>query len=211
MAWWRRDVEGGAAADLEAVRRLADEDVTVFGEQLRALDEEVSPAQLDREVRTDYQEALRAYEAAAEEVPRLRTPDDISRVTDTLATGRYAMACVRARVAGEPPPARRVPCFFNPQHGPSRRDVVWTVPRRGTRRVPACAQCAARVDAREDPALRVVVVGGRRVPYWEAGEAVQPYSRGYFPSALQDPRARPRWTGDPLPGGGLPPGPLDPG
>ena len=64
--------------------------------------------------------------------------DEISSLVDTLATGRYSMVCVRARLAGEPVPELRVPCFFNPQHGPSARDVMWTSPRTGTRTVPAC-------------------------------------------------------------------------
>lgn len=60
-------------------------------------------------------------------------------------------------------------------------DVVWTRPRHGTRKVPACAQDAARVAAKEQPELRTIRIGSRTVPYWEAGTAYLPYSRGYFP------------------------------
>ena len=49
--------------------------------------------------------------------------------------------------------------------------------------MPACAQDAARVAARRQPELRTVTVGSRRVPYWEAGAAYLPYSRGYFAAA----------------------------
>jgi hypothetical protein len=77
-------------------------------------------------------------------------------------------------------PERRVPCFFNPQHGPSTTDVVWTQPKVGTRTVPACAQDAARIRAGDDPEVRLVPFHGRRVPYWEAGAAVTPYGLGYF-------------------------------
>jgi hypothetical protein len=113
----------------------------------------------------------------------MRDADEVSTVTDTLATGRYALACVQARVAGLELPELRSPCFFNPQHGPSVSDVVWTTSRYGTRTVPACAQDAARVGARQQPELRTVTIGARTVPYWEAGAAFAPYSRGYFAAA----------------------------
>jgi len=170
------------AEDLEAVRRLADEDVTVFGEQLQHLGDDVADRELDTDTRRDYQTALDAYERAKWDAPRLRDIEEISSLVDTLATGRYAMACVQARVAGEPVPEMRVPCFFNPQHGPSAQEVMWTSSRHGTRRVPACRMCAARVAAHEKPEVRTVRIGSRTVPYWEAGAAFHPYSRGYFPS-----------------------------
>lgn len=179
----RREVRREHQEELEGVRRLADEDVTLFGEQLQHLDAEVAGRELDAETRMDYQRALDAYESAQRAVPRLRDPEEVSKITDTLGSGRYALACVHARAAGRAVPELRVPCFFNPQHGPSVTDVVWTRPGRGTRTVPACAQDAARVAARERPELRTVRIGARTVPYWEAGAAYLPYSRGYFPAA----------------------------
>jgi hypothetical protein len=183
---WRRRRALAAAeqGELDGVRRLAEEDVTILGEQLQRLDAEVAGHELNEPTRVEYQTALDAYESAQRAVPRLRTPDEISKVTDTLSTGRYALACVQARVANRPLPELRVPCFFNPQHGPSVADVMWTPPRgRGTRLVPACAQDAARVAAHEDPEVRTVKIRSRTVPYWEAGAAFQPYGAGYFASA----------------------------
>ena len=139
----RRVLRSQELAELEGVRQLAGEDVTFLGEQLQRLDEEVKGHQLDTATRVDYQAALDAYETAQRTVPRIRRPDDVSTIIDTLASGRYALACVQARVAGVPLPELRVPCFFNPQHGPSVANVIWTDPRRGTRTVPACAQDAA--------------------------------------------------------------------
>src|SRR5688500_17941175 len=101
--------------ELEGVSRLAGEDVTVFGEQLRRLDAQVGEHPLDEDGRADYQQALDAYESAQRAVPRMRGPEEVSTVTDTLATGRYALACVQARVAGVGLPELRTPCFFNPQ------------------------------------------------------------------------------------------------
>lgn len=169
------------AAELEQVRRVADQDVTVFGEQLQRLGDHVADRELDAPAREDYQVALDAYEHAKREVTRIDRFEQVSALVDTLATGRYAMVCVRARVAGRPVPEITVPCFFNPQHGPSGRKVMWTSPRTGTRTVPACSRCAAQLDAREKPEVFMVGAGGRRVPYWEAGATFHPYSKGYFP------------------------------
>jgi hypothetical protein len=177
-----RDDRRQRAVELEQVRHIADEDVTVFGDQLRRLGETVGERTLDEASHTDYQTALDAYERAKWDAPRLEHIDEISNLVDTLATGRYAMVCVRARLAGEPVPELRVPCFFNPQHGPSARDVRWTSARHGTRRVPACSRCAHQVAAKEKPEVRTVQIGSRKVPYWEAGARFHPYSRGYFPA-----------------------------
>lgn len=180
----RRALRAEHQRDLEDVRRLADEDVTVLGEELRRLDAQVAGQELDEPTRVDYQTALDAYEAAQRAVPRIRAVEEISTVTDTLSTGRYALACVHARVAGRPVPELRVPCFFNPQHGPSVTEVMFTPRGRGTRTVPACAQDAARVANHEEPEVRKVKVGTRVVPYWEAGAAFLPYGEGYFTSAV---------------------------
>ncbi len=177
-----RDDRRERATQLEQARVVADEDVTVFGEQLQRLGDAVSDRTLDEPTRTDYQTALDAYERAKWDAPRMQHADEISSLVDTLATGRYSMACVRARLAGNPVPELRVPCFFNPQHGPSARDVMWTSPRHGTRRVPACVRCTNQLAAREKPEVRKVRFGSRTVPYWEAGASMHPYSRGYFPS-----------------------------
>jgi hypothetical protein len=189
--WGRRQAgRQRRVEDLAAVRAVADEDVTFLGEQLQRLDAEVAGHPLDAAARADYQVALDAYEAAQRLVPRIEDPEEVSKVTDILSQGRYALACVQARVAGEPVPERRTPCFFNPQHGPSARDVVWTRSGRGTRTVPACAQDAARVERGERPDLRLIKVAGAQVPYWEAGEAFLPYSKGYFATAMLDVAAR---------------------
>jgi hypothetical protein len=171
------------AEDLTQVRKLCEEDITLLGEQLRRLDAETASHPLDDAARVDYQTALDAYESAQRTVRRITDADEISKVTDTLSSGRYALACVQARVAGQPLPELRVPCFFNPQHGPSVIDVLFTPPGRGTRKVPACAMDAARLKAGEKPEIREVEIGGRRVPYFEAGAAYYPYGEGYFVNA----------------------------
>lgn len=175
----RRSAEQHRAA-LEPVKKLAFEDVTALGEELQELDLDMAGRQLDAGERADYQRALDAYESAKTASEAITRPDDIKHVTEILEDGRYAMACVRARVAGDALPARRPPCFFDPRHGMSLADVPWTPPG-GTRRdVPACALDAERVRAGAEPDTRMVMAGARRVPYWAGGPAYQPYARGYF-------------------------------
>lgn len=169
-----------SAQEMASVKEAADEDVTQFGEELQRLDIDLAGRELDEAARQDYQRALDSYEDAKKSVDAVTTPDEIRHVTEILEDGRYAVACVKSRVAGEPLPQRRAPCFFNPQHGPSVRDVSWSPERGAPRQVPACAADAERVEAGAEPASRQVMVGSRRVPYWQAGPAYAPWAAGYF-------------------------------
>jgi hypothetical protein len=181
----RREDENVAAQELEAVVQMADEDTTLLGEQLSALGVDSEGVELDETTRHDYQGALDAYEHAKHAVPRLAGADEVTAVVDTLSSGRYLLACVRASLEGRPRPELRPPCFFNPQHGPSARDVRYTVPGgRGTRTVPACAHDAARVEAGGKPEIRKVRVGGSDTPYWQAGEALLPYGKDWFTTGM---------------------------
>jgi hypothetical protein len=173
-----------AAAELAGVVAMADEDTTLLGEQLSHLGGQTPVGSMSEAARRDYQTALDAYESAKRAVPRLRSAEEVSQVVDTLSTGRYALSCVRADLEGRPAPELTVPCFFNPQHGPSVRDVRWAAPGRGLRVVPACAQDAARVERGEQPEIRKIRIGGLQAPYWEAGAAFLPYGQGYFASAV---------------------------
>jgi hypothetical protein len=176
--------ESVARAELEnqlsTSRRAADEDVTKFGEELQRLDSDVAGHALDEPMQQDYQRALDAYEDSKMSLSAVKKPDEIRHVTEILEDGRYAVACVKARIAGDKLPAKRPPCFFNPAHGPSSQDVEWA-PAGGTeRRVPACPADAERVLAGADPYIRTVQVGARRVPYWEGGQAYAPWAQGYY-------------------------------
>ncbi len=168
------------AAELEPVKKLAFEDITALGVDLQELDFELAGHELDPGQNADYQRALDAYESAKAAGDSITEPEHIKHVTEILEDGRYAIACVRARVAGEPLPTRRPPCFFDPRHGLSVVDVTWTPPGGAEREVPACALDAERVSAGAEPDARMVMVGSQRVPYWQGGRAYQPYARGYF-------------------------------
>jgi hypothetical protein len=167
-------------AELEPVKKLAFEDITALGVELQDLDLELAGRELDEGQRADYQRALDAYESAKTAGDSISEPDHIKHVTEILEDGRYAIACVRARVAGEALPQRRPPCFFDPRHGLSVADVPWTPPGGATRDVPACALDVERVRAGAEPDTRMVMVGSQRVPYYAGGRAYQPYARGYF-------------------------------
>jgi hypothetical protein len=167
-------------AELAPVRKLAFEDITAFGEDLQALDLDMSGHELDDGANADYQRALDAYESAKLAGDSITQPDDIRHVTEIIEDGRYAIACVRARVAGATLPTRRPPCFFDPRHGLSVADVRYVPPGGVERDVPACALDAERVRAGADPDVRQVMVGAQRVPYWQGGRAYEPYAMGYF-------------------------------
>jgi hypothetical protein len=156
---------------------MADEDTTLLDEQLARLGGDHAADTMDEATRTDYQAALDAYESAKRAVRSLARPEEVN-------TGRYALACVQARLEHSPVPELRVPCFFNPQHGPSERDVLWTAPGHGTRTVPACAQDALGVANGEQPEIRKVRYGSRVLPYWEAGAAFLPYGENYYNTAI---------------------------
>lgn len=176
----KRQAEQRREAELVPVLRLAEEDITAFGTELQDLDLEMQGHELDAGARSDYQRALDSYEAAKTAVARLERPEEVKHVTEIVEDGRYAVACVQARVHGQPLPTRRPPCFFDPRHGPSVTDVSYLPPGGVTRDVPACALDAERVRAGAEPDVRKVMVGAQRVPYWQGGRAYQPYAAGYF-------------------------------
>ena len=169
-----------AAAELEPVKKLAFEDVTALGVELQGLDLELAGKPLDTGANADYQRALDSYESAKTAADAITRPEQVRDVTKILDDGRYAIACVQARVAGDPLPTRRPPCFFDPRHGLSVADVPFAPGGGAERQVPACALDAERVRAGADPDVRQVMVGTRRVPYWEGGRAYRPYAAGYF-------------------------------
>jgi hypothetical protein len=166
------------AAELEPVKKLAYGDITALGVELQDLGEDMSGQDLDKGARSDYQRALDAYESAKMAGDYMTSPDEITHVTKILDDGRYAIACVRARVAGQPLPTRRPACFFDPRHGMAVEDVPYAPPGGVERDVPACALDAERVKAGAEPDSRMVMVGSQRVPYWQGGRTYAPYAQG---------------------------------
>jgi hypothetical protein len=177
---WGYEQELEPPREFEEVRRAAQEDLLALAEDIRALDLDVEMPGANPEGKRDYAEALELYQRAAKAFDRARVPEDLEAVSSALEAGRFAMASAKARLEGRPPPERRPPCFFDPRHGPSVRDVHWA-PHGGTpRAVPACAADAIRIEEGEEPLAREVVVGGQRRPYWDAPAYYGPWAGGFF-------------------------------
>jgi len=176
----RRERNRGRDREFRAVRETAEEDLVALGEDIRALDLDVELPGADPAGKEEYARALSAYEAASAAFGRARAPEDMEAVSSSLEEGRFAMESAKARLAGRRPPDRRQPCFFDPRHGPSVRDVDWAPPGGEPRPVPACAADAIRIEEGEEPQAREVLVGGRSTPYWNAGPAYGPYAGGFF-------------------------------
>ncbi len=173
-----------ARARLDRLRTVVDEDVTAFGEELDRRDFSPGDPTADDAQRADWAHALDAYELAKRRMSAARTPDDVRPATEALEDGRFALATLAARRAGRPLPERRPPCFFDPRHGPSVRDVPWTPPGGVPREVPACAADATRVEDGEPPDARTVPTAAGPQPYWNAGPAYAPWAGGYFGGGL---------------------------
>ena len=182
VKWWRdrQDTRRNKAEELEGVRRLAGEDARYLHEQLHRLDREIGGQVLDAETRVAYRTALDSCESAQRTLDQISNAEEVSKVTEILAAGLYALACAQARLAGRPLPEQRVVCFFDPLHGPSVTEVLWTRSGHGSRRVPACSMDADRVTNNLLPEVRTVKAGTRTRPYWAAGSAFLPYAEGYF-------------------------------
>lgn len=171
-------------AQLQRLRTVIDEDITAFGEELDRLDFRPAEPHADDLMRSDYARALDSYERAKSQMAAARRPDDVEPVTEALEDGRFALATLDARRAGRPLPERRPPCFFDPRHGPSVRDVAWAPPGGIPRDVPACAADVVRIEDGEAPLSRKVQTPSGPEPYWNADPAYGPYAGGYFGGGL---------------------------
>lgn len=165
----RREAELVALDRWRVARRLLDEEVTVLGEDLAALHLDTLADDLDQQTDHHYGRALEHYDRAKDLVASSATAEDLLGVEQVVADARYHRAAVLALRAGEPLPARRVPCFFDPRHGPSVRDVSWAPPSGVARTVAVCAADARRLEGGQPPAVRQVRVGDRYVNVHEAG------------------------------------------
>ncbi len=165
---------------LEEVKAVAMEDLVALGDDLRALDLQVEMPSADPRAKQQYVQALGHYEIATRNLDRAQRPQDLQQVTEALTEGRYAIDAAEARLNGREPAERRAMCFFDPRHGPSVEDVMWT-PAHGTpREVPACAEDAQLVKQGASPHSREITVAGQRVPYWDAPGYYGPWAGGYF-------------------------------
>lgn len=164
----------------EEVRRAAQDDLLALADDIRALDIDMELPGASQQAKQDYERALGYYEQAARAFDAAKAPGDFEAVSHAVEEGRFAITSAKARLDGRQPPPRRPPCFFDPRHGPSVRDVEWAPPFGTPRRVPACAADAIRIEEGEEPAARQVLAHGRRVPYWDAPAYYGPWAGGFF-------------------------------
>ncbi|MEV4438913.1 hypothetical protein AB0K09_07810 [Streptomyces sp. NPDC049577] len=180
----KRKREERERAELDALKVVVDEDITAFGEELDRLDFSPSEPGATDEMRRDYERALDAYEEAKSRIAAALRPQEVQGVTESLDNGRFALATLAARRTGAPLPERRLPCFFDPRHGPSVQDVQWAPPGGAPRTVPACAADTARLADGQEPMTRTVHTPEGPQPYWNAGPAYAPWAGGYFGGGL---------------------------
>jgi hypothetical protein len=164
----------------EEARGAAQEDLVSLGDDIRSLDVDISMPGVSGEAKQRYEQALQAYQHASQIFDQAERPEDLAPVSRTLEEGRYAMACTKALLEGQPIPERRPPCFFDPRHGPSTEDIDWAPPGGTPRRVPACAADVVRIKEGFDPHGRRVSVNGRPTEYWNAPAHYGPWAGGYF-------------------------------
>jgi hypothetical protein len=123
-------------ADTERIRRLAQEAVIAFGEELR----NAPPSE----------GALDAYQAATMVLDTATSLADLAGVLVLVNIGR-----------GGPPS-----CLFNPLHGPSARPVTWRLlGSREQLRVLACRACAQAISRHRPPEVLPDTVDKKHVPY----------------------------------------------
>jgi hypothetical protein len=176
----RRRRRQAEAAEFAEVKDNARDDLVALGEDIRALDLDIEMPNVDPDARADYERAVNAYDRADSAWEVARTPEDLEPVGAALEEGRWAMVSAKARLEGREPPERRSPCFFDPRHGPSSREVEWAPYGGAPRMVPACEADAQRVERGEDPETREITLGGQRMPYWAAGPMYAPFMGGFF-------------------------------
>ncbi|TCC20379.1 hypothetical protein [Kribbella speibonae] len=127
---------------LDERRAAAREDVTRFGEELDAAD-----VRLDgMDTAADVQAAMDAYADAGRVVDGVPDDDKLRAVRSTVEYGRWRLACAQALVAGTTAPPRRATCFFDPGHGISVTDWMYTPPGGRPREVPVCNACRERLS-----------------------------------------------------------------
>ena len=164
-------------AELAEVKTAAHEDLIALADDVQKLEQ---PVTANPKAKQAYDDALSDYAQASSAYDHARQSAQLQAVAGSLEEGRWHMACAEALLAGKSPPERRPPCFFDPRHGPSARDVDWAPLGGATRKVPACDACARAVERGGEPASREVVAGGQRVPYWNAPSYFGPWAGGYF-------------------------------
>ena len=157
--------------ELKEAKAAAQDDLIALSAGVTGHDADIS-IRGNPEAAAEQAAALNAYERGTAALDAARSVKDMGAVSRAIAEGQYHLASAQALAAGEPKPDRRALCFFDPRHGMSVRDVLWTPPDGGPLRpVPACADDARKVEQGIEPEMRTVEVRGAQVSYVNAGFA----------------------------------------
>jgi uncharacterized membrane protein YgcG len=158
--------------ELSEAKAAAQDDLIALSSRITDHQNDVS-IQSSPEAIAEQAAALAAYERGTRALDAARRPEDMRDVSRSIAEGQYRLACAEALANGEPKPGRRPMCFFDPRHGMSVTEVSWAPPDGGpSRMVPACVDCARKVDQGIQPDMRTVQdSSGSRVPYVNSGFA----------------------------------------
>jgi hypothetical protein len=164
-------------SELAEVKAAAHDDLIALADDVQKLEQ---PVESNPQAKQEYTQALDSYDKASSSYDRAAQPRQLEAVASALEEGRWHMSAAQALLDGRKPPERRPPCFFDPRHGPSARDVEWTPPGGTSRKVPACEADAQAVERGAQPDAREVMTGDRMVPYWNAPPYFGPWAGGYF-------------------------------
>ena len=180
--WWgvtalgaRRTRRSDEKRHLEVTWPVLNEEIIALSQQVSALPTTPDPQQskLSKDVLDTVEKAWHRLDAAEGDA-------DTEAVATLLGSARYGMVCLDAVRAGKPIPEPTPPCFFDPRHGPSTTSLDWAPEAGASRQVQACATCAARVAANEQPDMRMVTVRNTPRPYYTLGEELGSYISGYW-------------------------------
>jgi hypothetical protein len=158
--------------ELSEAKAAAQEDLLGLSSRITDHQNDVS-IQSTPEAVAEQEAALAAYERGTRAMDEARRPEDMRAVSRAIAEGQYRLACATALANGQPKPGRRPMCFFDPRHGMSVTDESWAPPDGGpSRMVPACVDCARKIDQGIEPEMRTVRdSSGSRVAYVNSGFA----------------------------------------
>ena len=158
--------------ELNEAKAAAQDDLIALSNRITDHGNDVS-VQSNPEAAAEQAAALAAYERGTAALDAARRPGDMRAVSRNIAEGQYRLACAEALANGQPKPGRRPMCFFDPRHGMSVTDESWAPPDGGpSRMVPACVDCARKIDQGIQPDMRTVEdSSGGRVTYVNSGFA----------------------------------------
>ena len=114
-----------------------------------------------------WQQADTLYRAGRAALREAETVEDVLTLQDSLVRAFFHLSRSDALAAGEDPPSRSDPCFFNPQHGPAVAEVAWAPHGSPPVSTAVCRDDATRIESGLAPRFRQISLGGATVAFHE--------------------------------------------